>query len=257
MKLNIISDLHLEFSNFFHNIPHEANICILPGDIGVGLAGIEWAKYLNSENDSHKHIIYVAGNHEFYQRKVMSEFYGKFITRASELNNFHFLQNNTVIINGTKFIGATLWTDFNFNNDQKFSLERAKFYMNDYRQILEDKNKLITSEYILNEFCTSKNYIETELNKPFLGPTVVITHHGVGDGSIHPYYKDKSGNEYFVSDLTSLIQKYNPNLWIHGHTHSSVDCIVGNTRVLANPRGYHINGITENKEFDPSLIVEI
>jgi hypothetical protein len=55
-----------------------------------------------------------------------------------------------------------------------------------------------------------------------------------------------------------LILKYKPALWIHGHTHSSVDTYVGGTRIVCNPRGYvYGNGQIENPNFDPTFTVEI
>lgn len=260
MKINIISDLHLEFSNYYHKVPADTKVCVIAGDAGVGLAGVEWAKWVNDNTDIA--VIYIAGNHEFYRSHIMSETYDKLRDRANELNGknnggFYFLQNETVEINGVRFIGATLWTDYKFVGNQAASMAKSKFYMNDYRTIYRDQQNLITSDDILEEFNKSYNYIDQVLSDEFNGPTVVITHHGVSEQSIHPAYKNKGGNEYFVSDLTDMIYNYQPELWIHGHTHANVDYMIGKTRVITNPRGYVVRNNIENPFFQPDLVVDV
>ena len=64
-------------------------------------------------------------------------------------------------------------------------------------------------------------------------------------------------NACFVSDLEAQIRRWQPALWLHGHVHDSFDYRIGNTRVVANPRGYAPNGVVENKAFDPSLVIEV
>ena len=98
----------------------------------------------------------------------------------------------------------------------------------------------------------SRKWLETELPRPFDGPTVVVTHHAPHPRSIAERFKASPVNGAFVSDLTSLLEN-GPTLWVHGHTHDSFDYRVGRTRVVCNPKGYE----TENPRFDPSLVVEV
>ncbi|WP_274534676.1 hypothetical protein [Aureimonas sp. AU20] len=95
--------------------------------------------------------------------------------------------------------------------------------------------------------------MEEELTKPFDGPTVVVTHHAPTPRSIHPRYEGDVANPAFASDLTDLVARVGPDLWIHGHVHDSFDYRIGRTRVLANPKGYG----DENKAFDQSLVVDV
>ena len=63
MKLQILSDIHLEFGPF--KIPKtDADVIILAGDIHIGTAAVDWIK-----SQTKKPVLYVAGNHEYYGRK--------------------------------------------------------------------------------------------------------------------------------------------------------------------------------------------
>jgi Icc-related predicted phosphoesterase len=85
---------------------------------------------------------------------------------------------------------------------------------------------------------SSKAFLAETLATTFAGPTVVVTHHGPQWLSVHPRYRADLLTAAFVSDLSALIMDFQPNLWVHGHVHSSFDYSVGQTRVLCNPHGY-------------------
>jgi predicted phosphohydrolase len=113
MKLQILSDLHTEFAEFS---PPEtgADVVILAGDIGVGLGGIEWA----ASQFPNQPVIYVPGNHEYY---------GHDITLIDELvkqspENIHVLNNDAMVLNGVRFLGSTLWTDFRLDGESEHAL---------------------------------------------------------------------------------------------------------------------------------------
>ena len=61
----------------------------------------------------------------------------------------------------------------------------------------------------------------------------------------------------FVSDLEARILQWQPQLWLHGHTHDSFDYRIGGTRVVANPRGYAPDGVVENTHFDAAFVIEL
>ena len=92
---------------------------------------------------------------------------------------------------------------------------------------------------------------------PHDGPTVVVTHFAPARGSIAARFAGSPVNACFVSDLEARIRAWQPQLWLHGHTHDSFDYRIGETRVVANPRGYAPNGVIENAAFDPGLVLEI
>jgi predicted phosphodiesterase len=103
MKLHILSDIHIEFAPF--QIPEtDADVIITAGDIGVGLEGVLWAK----EQYKNKPVIYVPGNHEYYQHDISLIDQLK----ASSTENVRILDNEMCIIDDVRFLCATLWTDF-------------------------------------------------------------------------------------------------------------------------------------------------
>jgi Icc-related predicted phosphoesterase len=71
--------------------------------------------------------------------------------------------------------------------------------------------------------------------------------------SIEPRFRSDPLTGAFVSDLSELIETYQPTLWVHGHVHNSSDYLVGNTRIMCNPHGYG----TENPDFNAALVVEL
>ncbi len=253
MKLHILSDLHIEFSDY--KIPiQEADILVLAGDIGNGLAGLEYASRYKKD---YKHIIYVSGNHEFY---------GNHLSRLSlELKdvakekNIILLDNNVVNIDGINFIGSTLWTDFRLYGD---SLNLIGFYMNEAQNKINDFSQIRYASYWFNPShsatlsIASQNFIEKFLDEQQEQTNVVITHHGPSKQSIHPKYQGSSINACFSNDLDHIVAK--ANLWIHGHTHDSMDYEIGKCRVVCNPRGYSkYQDKQENVNFKGGLVIEI
>ena len=68
-------------------------------------------------------------------------------------------------------------------------------------------------------------------------------------------YGDVPLNFCYYTELTEFILDRAPALWLHGHVHSSFDYMIGDTRVVCNPRGYVGNEVNPN--FDPELVVEV
>src|SRR5690606_24568879 len=106
-------------------------------------------------------------------------------------------------------------------------------------------------------FDESVAWLDKRFAEAHAGPTVVITHFAPSLLSIHPRFAGSPINACFVSDLAARIERWQPTLWLHGHTHDSFDYRIGATRVLANPRGYAPGGVVENALFDPAFHIEI
>jgi Icc-related predicted phosphoesterase len=86
----------------------------------------------------------------------------------------------------------------------------------------------------------SLRYISDQLSRASDRRVVMVSHHAPSFRSIDPRYRaQREMNGGYASDLSNLILD-NPKikLWIHGHTHSPHDYMIGDTRVLCNPRGY-------------------
>lgn len=130
-KIHIRSDTHNEFYSGkpeWHPIPNKAEIIILAGDIDLGTAGIKWASTLK------KQILYVAGNHEYYTHNLDILEYDMRAT-AHNSDNVVFLQNDTYVINDIRFIGTTLWTDYNIFGNSKLAKSYAEYGLSDHRLI--------------------------------------------------------------------------------------------------------------------------
>lgn len=247
MKLHTLSDLHLEFGKMPRNYrPPECDAVILAGDIGVGRSGMAWAM----EAFPDKPVIYVAGNHEFYNRHLVTQ-YSELREKAAGTTSIHFLENDSVEINGVMFIGATLWTDFNLYDDPAQAALKARSSMNDFRLI-----EGMDVDAWLNMNKVSSSFIEAALAEHAGKPCVVVTHYGPHPRSVHPKYGDDPLNAAYSSRILEEIpDEIRPRLWVHGHAHHSMLYDVGRTRVVCNPRGYV--GHELNPDFEQGLVIEL
>lgn len=253
MKLNIVSDLHLELlpTVFIENVTNallevDADTLVLAGDICSYYKHNIYTRFLNKMAQKYDNVLLVPGNHEYYGSDINAKL------NTNNLQENVFILNNTMIlIDGVTFLGTTLWTDFNKNNPLDMWMFRN---MNDSRLIKDDDVRL-TADKIVDLFGESYEFLDAclEAVSEFKDPTVVITHHAPSTQSIADKFKNDNMNYSFVSDLDKFILKYQPNLWIHGHTHTSFDYNIGSTRIIANPKGYY----AENPEFKYNFVVEV
>lgn len=265
LKIQIASDLHLEFLQSAY--PGErliepvkgADVLVLAGDIAGG--SDTFKLFSKWPTPSPIPIIFVAGNHEFYGRQ-MEETQEKMIDDAARLN-IYYLEREAIEIDGVRFLGTTLWTDYRLrtNFTQSQLMKFAQQNLNDH-VLIRTKNGLFSTAMALAEHEIARSWLVEELAKPFVGKTVVITHHGPHPLSVHPRYVGDPLSAAFNSDLSELMP--NVDLWLHGHVHDSFDYKVGRCRVVANPAGYIQNRwagkdkfLFENEYFDPQMIVEV
>lgn len=274
MKLHILSDLHFEFGRWPKHIDvAEADVIVLAGDIGVGLQGLEWALGLP------RPVVYVFGNHEFYGYRTMKRLWEKVRTKVAG-THVRVLENETVTLpdpsipgKQVRFIGATLWTDFElFGADRRDeAMQFAELRMNDYQRIhlsnrtrtLEDgllrmryRYDMLTPKATQDMHQESRRFIEQELSEPGTPMTksVVVTHHAPSAISLRDGDGVSMFDPVYASKLDNLAVQ--PDLWVHGHTHVSKDyAINGQGRIVCNPRGYAKKG--EVATFNPRLVVEI
>lgn len=247
MKIHILSDLHTEFADF-DIAQTDADVIVLAGDIGIGLGGLEW---LHAQ-DVQKPVIYVPGNHEYYQHDL--RLLGAMRDCAAE--NIHLLDNDAIEIAGVRFLGSTLWTDFDYlgEADRYFALQSARQNMSDF-DIIRNNGKPFRPEDSIALHQQGCGWLKCMLEEPFSGKTVVVTHHAPSSGSVHPRYARNLLTPAFASRLEHMMDGGRIALWIHGHMHDAFDYEVYETRVICNPRGYVPH---ENQDgFIPDLVVEI
>lgn len=248
MLLHVLSDLHLEFAPFPPPAV-AADAIVLAGDIHTGLQGLRWAL----ETYPRQPVVYVLGNHEFYGQtlqKLTAELHA-----LAAGTNVHVLENESCVVGDVQFLGATLWTDFALQGEPMMAELRAQAGMNDYRRIRTLPNYSRLRPAHTRQFhAASRQWLATQLPASPGRKVVVVTHHAPCPQSIPPIYAGDPLNAAFVSDLTTFVAASQARLWVHGHIHVACDYRLGETRVLANPRGYPGEPATG---FDPGLVVDL
>lgn len=253
MKLALLSDLHLSVHPML--LPKtEADVLVLAGDIWRPAQAIDWAK------QSSIPTLYVAGNHEFYGGDLISTI--DELRRRAHTTNIRVLEKNEWHHQGVRFLGCTLWSDYRFysSDEQRAAgLAEAKTMMRDFSRIrvspeFDEKFTPAISQML---FDSSVAWLHERFGEPHDGPTVVVTHFAPSRRSVSPKFEGSQLNACFVSELEECIEQWQPHLWLHGHTHDSFDYLIGNTRVVCNPRGYAREGNVENTSFNPYLIIDL
>lgn len=240
MKIKLYSDLHGEFWHSEHRelFRGDADVVVLAGDIGQ-LKGGSLERMLKRYAVNYEHVIYTPGNHEFYGSSFQK-------IKLELPDNVHVLQPGCVKIKDVTFIGATLWT--NFRNDI-FAEHAARQMISDFSTINQ-----FTPAVAKHEFDRDLAFIKRmyEANE---GKKVIVTHFLPAVECISERFRNGSLlNKYFANDLGNWISDLTDVTWMFGHTHDSVDVMIGPTRMLCNPYGYE--GHETNHNFK-ELIIEI
>jgi predicted phosphodiesterase len=265
MKIALASDLHLEFGDINLKNEENADVLILSGDIMIAQdlhdhphmdynpytsgaladlgrrqqTALRFRDFLKRCSFQFPHVIYVAGNHEFY--------HGKFIGSLQDLRdecskypNVYFMEDDMRTINDVTFIGCTLWTDM--NKGDPLTLHAVADMMNDYRIIRHDGHgySKLRPAHTADRHRKSVGYIRTVTEGLFEEKFVVVGHMSPSKMSTHPKYQnDQLMNGAYSSDLSEFIMDHPQiKLWTHGHTHHKFDYMIGETRIVCNPRGY-------------------
>ena len=260
LKIQVASDLHIEFYREFSRIPEDiivpnAPILALVGDIGLAKTDI-LKQFLYYQTQRFEHVLYLAGNHEFYNPRqgrtqhTVSEQMEWLREICQEKSNLHFLERSVVDIQGVVILGTTLWSHV---PTSKASL--AERSMNDYHLSFVEKDKTMGVEDTNREFDMDIlwlqrhiEYITKEHGKK--RPIVVLTHHTPSmEGTSNPVYDHSDLSVCFSTDLVRLLQ---PPIkaWVSGHTHWNFDISFPSTkdgdddneeettRLVSNQRGY-------------------
>jgi predicted phosphodiesterase len=259
MRLLVLSDLHLEvwrdFAPKFDTKKSRPDVVVLAGDIHTKARAPAWAAQAFPGTP----VLYVSGNHEFYG-EALDQVGDAIRLESKKYPNVHYLDCDDHVLQGIRFLGVTLWTDFLlFGSDLRSNvMVDVGNVMNDYQRIriasagYRKLRPLDTAQLHVSQ----KAWLERKLSEPFPGPTVVITHMAPSRRSVAPEYASDPVSGAFASDLDELARQ--ATLWIHGHTHTSFDYLLGQCRVVANPLGYMMRGgHAENDDFDPNFIVEL
>ena len=273
MKLYVLSDLHLEFADFEPDYAAlgAADVVVLAGDIHIGTNALRWAR----DTFEDKPIAYVIGNHEFYGHHWTALIDD--LRQQAPQFGIHFLEDHSVTIGGVRFLGCSLWTDFDyFGRDRRARcMHVGESRLNDYRLIEANAlevnmllssgvtNQTLTAEHTRLRHQGSLAWLRRELAVGEPESTVVITHHCPCARSTPTRYQSDELTACFATKLPEELV-LGATVWIHGHTHDSCDYHVGgsgrSTRVICNPRGYprsRYSNVFENTAFDDGLLVDL
>lgn len=246
----MLSDLHLERGDTDVPAP-DADVIVLAGDIAVGTDGVHWA----GEWADGRPVLYVAGNHEFYGQ-ALPHLTAR-LRQEAENSSVHVLENDEVVLDGVRFLGCTLWSDFEFDGAEHLELsmrvcERA---VTDYRLIRHggDGRRLRAADTRALHLA-SRGWLQERLADAHDGPTVVVTHHAPYILWRPPEVALRLVAGAFVSDLGPLMGGERVAAWIYGHTHRAADRDIEGTRLVSNPRGYPDEPVAG---FDAQLVIAV
>lgn len=250
MEFRLISDVHNEFYNELtqYTLPHmsgdENRVLVIAGDFTMLKRGKVTAEALTSMAKRFKAVVYVPGNHEYYGYRIdRPAAIKKFQDMNPEgLDNIHFLIRDSVVIDGIRFVGATLWTDMDRGNPSvRWTLQEKMhdFKAIDYRYEEFDTYHSFSPKHWLYENFRDLHYIKTTVDASE-EPCIVVTHHAPCSLSLDPAYAwDVEGNFGYHSDLSDFILDRPQILyWLHGHIHHTSDYMLGSTKIVCNPYGY-------------------
>lgn len=257
MQIQVLSDVHREVESTCAQddvVDLGADLVILAGDIDQGGAGVRWA----TETWPATPVVYVLGNHEPYGSSIDGTLAR--CRAAAAGTNVHVLERETVKIAGVRILGATLWTDLELAGDAAFARSALGQGFPDYNAIESPAGGRLRpaeTEAIHHETVA---WLARELNTPYAGPTIVVTHHAPSSASLQQWDEWAGETPWtaweaaFASHLEWLLTGYGPPaLWIHGHTHTSCDYRIGGTRVISNQRGYE----QETSGWEPDCVLEL
>lgn len=249
MRLLVLSDLHLEHSPWSPDpdVAAAADIIVLAGDIHAHTHGLEWAR----EQFPDKPVIYVAGNHEFYDAHLHAMSIQ--LRKAAQELGIHYLDNDELVLDGVRFLGATLWTDFLLFGAAHLgkALHEAGNGITDFSVIRFGSTGWYRPGQSVLLHRVSRDFLAQHLAVPFNGKTVVVTHHVPTSQAIASKYARDILSAAFASNLDGLVEQ--ADLWVAGHTHVAADVSVGKCRVVVNPRGYP----GEASGWNPRLLVDV
>ena len=286
MKIKLVSDLHLEFSDINIQNTDNCDVLILGGDICVAQDLHDHPELVNSSDQAaiaagtglgrrqqsaqryrdffkrcsfqFPHVIYIMGNHEFYNGKFFAGI-DYMREELAKYPNIYMLEQDTKVIDDVTFVGATLWTDM--NKGDPLTMHAIEGMMNDFRIIRNDFRNYapMSARDVADRHARTLAYFRSVLAEQHDRKFVVVGHHTPSFQSCHPMYgNDTLMNGGYHSDLSEFILDHPQiKLWTHGHTHHPFDYVIGETRVVCNPRGYENDGYSEQTGWNPNIVLEV
>ena len=254
-SLQIVSDLHLEYRKTLPDIVPSAPYLALCGDIGHPKKPL-FRQLLNELSPKFKQIFLIAGNHEYYNKKLSYDKINTIMSRiAMSYPNVSFLNNMSTDVGNYRILGTTLWT--------KIPDELADYVtkqMNDYRSIMYyDKtthsHKPITVGHTNKWNNENVVWLKHELAQAKLDDkkVIVLSHHApIANNTIAPKFEHDRLNVAYVNNLNELLTEPIV-LWAYGHTHYATNFDVNGVKIVSNPLGYP----AQTCGFNTSLVIDV
>ena len=263
MKIAVCSDLHLEFGDITLKNDEGADVLILSGDIVIAndmhdhppvvtnpyapyidlgsrqLCAYRFRDFIKRVSDEFPHVVVIAGNHEFYHGKWIASIV-HLREEYSRYPNVHFLECEMKVIDDVTFLGGTLWTDV--NRYDPLTLHALGDMMQDYSVIRNDGlgYTKLRPAHSAHRHHQTIDYFRLMLSENKDQKCVIVGHHAPAHKSVaEEYVRQNTMNGGYYSDLSDFILDHPQiKLWTHGHMHNPSDYLIGDTRVVCNPRGY-------------------
>lgn len=286
MKFDLMSDLHIDVNKkFFLPEPNEGSeILVLAGDLAeFGSLMNTYFKPFHEMAKMYKHVVYIAGNHEFYGANYQAtvKHFRETFGRMYEGNVIHFLHGDTweVPDSDVAFVGGTLFTDM--NGGDPWTMRTVEQCMADFTYITYNadlepaiswqypQDKLANLSDVMvyggNRICKPADYIrehkamllkfENECDRLADKKIVLVTHHAMSEKSVSPIYeRDYLMNGGYRSWLEPFFDRHrNVKVHCHGHMHTYFRYEIAETRIYCNPCGYTKYGETR-KDYGPIQI---
>ena len=266
MRIQLLSDLHLETNERFEPTPApHADLLVLAGDIGSYQQGSRLReddfglRRFSPREGWPTPVLYVPGNHE-YDGLDFDVTYCRLRALCEQLD-IQWLEREQVVIDGVRFIGTTLWTDFDalaapgealtqVLRKRGKAFRAADFYLE--KAATTRHGAPFLAEAVREEGLSCQAWLTGALATPHAGKTVVVTHFAPTLRSADPRYGVTPGTAGFCNALDELLPR--ADFWLHGHLHCALDYTHGGCRVAANPLGYAGKG--EQEAFVPTLTLD-
>ena len=196
-------------------------------------------------------VLFCPGNHEYDGLDFDATHAA--LRACCERLGIVWLEREQWLYQGVRFVGTTLWSDFDALADLPFSgrglpadplARRLKLRERAYRAANHYLRKMHTRRHgqgfdaaaMREQALSCQDWLRAALAQPHAGPTVVATHFAPSLRSHDPRYGINPGTAGFCNALDELLPQ--ADLWLHGHLHCAQDYRVGRCRVVANPLGY-------------------
>lgn len=237
MRFQTISDIHIDI-NRVKNVaipfivePKAPTLCVL-GDLGNPFSD-EYKQWYLYHTDLFEDIVFIAGNHEYYNKYGMTATETRLTDIASLSPKLHYLNRSTVTIDGITIAGTVLWSHIP---------KQSEIYCNlisDYRKIIVDNSKFTA------ENSNALHQLDREWLKKQTDAQIIMTHHVPSWKLLDPEFEGSTTNPFFMSHSDDLFTS-NIKYWLYGHVHRSNNVVINDINFICNPRGVILNKIDIN-----------